>query len=127
MTRSWPAVAALALVLPCPVVAQDQLDTLRIDSLVAVAADRVQSAAIAAAREDVDAVLETQTDLFGHGGLFVDVLGELAAAACDRTRNWVNRAAGELFYLGHFLSLAWDCSSDGGMEQWPAGPEIILE
>ena len=126
-TRLWPTVAALALLLPSSAVAQDQLDTLRVDSLMAVAADRVQSAAIAAAREDADAVLEARTDLVGYGGLFGDVLGELAAADCDRARNWVNSVAEELFWLSHSLSLAWDRSSDGEMEQWPAGPEIILD
>ena len=127
MTRLWPTIATLALVLPCPVVAQDQLDTLRIDSLMAVASNRVQSAAIAAAREDADAVLEARTDLFGYGGLFGDILGELAAADCEGAREWVNSVAEELFWLSHSLSLAWDRSSDGEMDQWPAGPEVILD
>ncbi len=126
-TRLWPVVVALALVLPCPVVAQDQLDTLRIDSLMAVAADRVQSAAIAAAREDADAVLAARTDLFGYGGLFGEVLGEFAVADCDSARDWVNSAAEKLFWLSHSLSLAWDRSSDGEMDRWPAGPEVILD
>ena len=51
MSHFWSAVVALALALPAPAVAQDQLDTLRIDSLMAIAADRIQTAALAAAKE----------------------------------------------------------------------------
>ena len=120
-------VVALVLALPAPMVAQDQLDTLRIDSLMTVAADRVKSAAIAAAREDADAVIEARTDLFGYGGVFGDVLGELAATDCDRARYWVRSTAAALFWLSSRLTLAWERSGDGDMDQWPRGPEYILE
>ena len=123
----WLALASLVFMLPAPLMAQAELDTLRVDSLMAVATDRVQSAAIAAAREDADVVLEDRIDLFGYGGVFADVLGELAAADCDLARDWVHRSAEELFWLSQSLSLAWDRSSDGEMDRWPAGPEIILD
>ena len=119
-------IATLALAIPAPLAAQGQLDSLRIDSLMSVAADRIQSAAIAAAREDADAVLDVRTDLFGNGGVFGDVLGELAAADCELARHWVNVAADELFWLSSFLTLAWERSADGEMDRWPRGPEIIL-
>ncbi len=119
-------IATLALAIPAPLAAQGQLDTLRIDSLMSVAADRIQSAAIAAAREDADAVLDVRTDLFGNVGVFGDVLGELAAADCEQARHWVNVAADELFWLSSFLTLAWERSADGEMDRWPHGPEIIL-
>ena len=92
-----------------------------------VAADRVQSAAIAAAREDADVVLDARTDLFGYGGVFGDVLGELAAAGCEQARHWVNDTAEELFWLSNSLTLAWERSADGEMDQWPNGPEVILD
>ena len=92
-----------------------------------VAADRVQSAAIAAAREDADVVLDARTDLFGYGGVFGDVLGELAAADCEQARHWVNDLAEELFWLSNSLTLAVERSIDGEMDQWPNGPEVILD
>ena len=92
-----------------------------------VAADRVQSAAIAAAREDADVVLDARTDLFGYGGVFGDVLGELAAADCEQARDWVNDTAEELFWLSNSLTLAVERSADGEMDQWPNGPEVILD
>ena len=120
-------IATLALTIPAPVAAQGQLDTLRIDSLMSVAADRVQSAAIAAAREDADVVLDARTDLFGYGGVFGDVLGDLAAADCEQARHWVNNMAEELFWLSSSLTLAAERSADGEMDQWPNGPEVILD
>ena len=120
-------IATLALTIPAPVAAQGQLDTLRIDSLMSVAADRVQSAAIAAAREDADVVLDARTDLFGYGGVFGDVLGDLAAADCEQARHWVNDMAEELFWLSSSLTLAVERSADGEMDQWPNGPEVILD
>ncbi len=121
------AIATLALAAPAPLAAQGQLDTLRIDSLMSVAADRVRSAAIAAAREDAYAVLDARTDLFGYGGVFGEVLGELAAAGCDRARRWVTDTAELLFWLSSSLTLAAERSEDGEMDQWPHGPEVILE
>ncbi|MCY3703945.1 MAG: hypothetical protein OXH08_00345 [Gammaproteobacteria bacterium] len=49
--------------LSAPMLAQAQLDTLRVDSLMAAAADPVQSDAIAAAREEAEVVLEDRTEL----------------------------------------------------------------
>ena len=120
-------VATLALAIPAPLVAQGQLDTLRVDSLMSVAADRVRSVAIAAAREDAEVVLDIRTELFGYGGVFGGVLAELAATDCERVRYWVNGMADELFWLGHSLSLAWERSADGEMDQWSNGPEWILD
>ena len=116
------ATLALALaVLPIGAEAQE-LDILRVDSLMAVATDRVQSAAIAAAREDADPILEGWIELFGYGGLFaVGVLGELAAAGCDTP----DLRAG-LFWLSNTLSLAFARSAAGAMDGWPQGPEVIL-
>ena len=127
MSRFWPVVVALALALPAPAVAQDQLDTLRIDSLIAVAADRIQSAALAAAREDADAVNEANNGLFGYGGVFVDILSELAGADCYRAPSWVGSTGQHLFIVAERLTLAWDRSSDGDMDRWPRGPEYILD
>lgn len=127
MTRLWPAVAALALLLPGPGVAQDQLDTLRIDSLMAVAADRMQSAALGAAREDADALIEERNGLFGYGGVFADILGEFAEADCSRTSSWVQSTAQHLFIITERLTLALERSTDGEMDRWPAGPELILD
>ncbi len=121
------AIATLVLAAPAPLAAQGQLDTLRIDSLMSVAADRVRSAAIAAAREDADVVLDARTDLFGYGGVFGEVLGELAAAGCEQARRWVTDTAEELFWLSSSLTLAAERSADGEMEQWPIGPEVILD
>ena len=121
------AIATLALAIPAPLAAQGQLDTLRIDSLMSVAADRVRSAAIAAAREDADAVLFARIDLFGYGGVFGEVLGELAAAHCDQARPWVTDTAEELFWLSTSLTLATERSDAGEMDQWPNGPEVILD
>ena len=121
------AIATLALAVPAPLAAQGQLDTLRIDSLMSVAADRVRSAAIAAAREDADAVMDARHDLFGYGGVFGEVLGELAVAGCEQARRWVTETAEELFWLTSFLSLAQERSADGRMDQWPTGPEVILD
>ena len=117
------AMLALALAaLPIGAEAQE-LDVLRVDSLMAVATDRVQSAAIAAAREDADAIREGWIELFGYGGLFAErVLGELAAAGCDTP--WLR---GDLFWLSDALSVAWERSGAGGMDQWPEGPEVILD
>ena len=135
-TRRWSrspflhwrlTIATLALAIPAPLVAQGQLDTLRVDSLMAVAADRVRSAAIAAARENAEVVRDIRTELFGYGGLFGDVLGELAATDCEWARHWVKAAAEELFWLGHSLSLAWERSVDGEMDLWSNGPEFILD
>ena len=127
MTRVGPAVAALALLLPGPVVAQDQLDTMRIDSLMAVAADRMQSAALGAAREDADALIEAGNGLFGYGGVFADILGELAEADCSRAPTWVRSAGQYLFIVTERLTLALERSTDGEMDRWPAGPELILD
>jgi len=102
--------------------AQAELDTLRVDSLMAVATDRVQSAAIAAAREDADAIHDDWINLFGYGGVFAEILGELSAAGCD-----IDWLASDLFWLADALSLAGERSSDGEMDQWPRGPEFILE
>ena len=100
-----------------------ELDILRVDSLMAVATDRVQSAAIAAAREDADAIRECWIELFGYGGLFaVGILGELAGAGCDTPE----LRAG-LFWLSYALSLAEERSRAGEMDQWPRGPEVILD
>ena len=121
------AIATLALAVPAPLAAQGQLDTLRIDSLMSVAADRVRSAAIAAAREDAGAVMDARHDLFGYGGVFGEVLGELAAADCNQARHWVTDTAELLFWLGNSLTLAQERSADGEMDQWPHGPEVILE
>ena len=120
MKKLATLVLALAA-LPITAEAQ-QLDTLRIDSLMAVATDRVQSAAIAAAREDADAIRDDWINLFGYGGLFADVLGELSAAGCD-----IGWLAGDLFWLADALSLAGERSGDGEMDRWPGGAEFILE
>ncbi len=92
-----------------------------------VAADRVRSAAIAAAREDAAVVLDARIDLFGYGGVFGEVLGEMAAAGCEQARRWVTNTAEELFWLSSSLTLAGERSADGEMEQWPLGPEVILD
>ena len=89
----WPALAALALTLPAPALAQDQSDTLRIDSLMTIVADRMQSGALAAAREDADTLIEANNGLFGYGGVFVDILGELAEADCSQAPSWVQSTA----------------------------------
>ena len=123
----WPALAALALALPAPALAQDQLDSLRIDSLMTIVADRMQSGALAAAREDVDALIEARDGLFGYGGVFVDILGELAEADCSRAPSWVQSTAQHLFIVTERLTLALDRSTDGEMDRWPAGPELILD
>ena len=121
------ATVGLALaVLPIGAEAQ-VLDTPRIDSLMAVAADRMQSAAIAAAREDADAVVEAKNGLFGYGGVFADILGELAEADCSRAPSWVHTAGQHLLIVTERLALAWDRSVDGEMDRWPAGPELILD
>ena len=118
----WLALASLVFMVPAPLMAQAELDTLRVDSLMAVATDRVQSAAIAAAREDADAIHDDWINLFGYGGVFAEVLGELSAAGCD-----IGWLASDLFWLADALSLAGERSSDGEMDQWPQGPEFILE
>lgn len=123
----WPALAALALTLPSPALAQDQLDTLRIDSVMTIVADRMQSGALAAAREDADALIEARDGLFGYGGVFVDILGELAEADCSRAPSWVQSTAQHLFIVTERLTLALDRSTDGEMDRWPAGPELILD
>ena len=117
------ATLALALgALPIGAEAQE-LDIPRVDSLMAVAIDRIQSAAIAAAREDADAIGTGWVRLFGYGGLFgVGVLGELAAAGCDTPE----LRAG-LFWLSNTLSLAEERSRAGAMDGWPQGPEVILD
>ena len=121
MRKLATLVLALA-VLPIGAEAQE-LDTLRVDSLMAVAVDRVQSAAIAAACEDADPIREGWIDLFGYGGLFTEkVLGELAAAGCDTP--WLR---GDLFWLSNALSLASERSAAGAMDGWPQGPEVILD
>ena len=128
LVRHWLfKVAAVAIGISTPMVAQGQLDTLRVDSLMTVAADRVRSAAIAAAREDAEEVLDIRTELFGFGGVFGEILGGLAAAECERTRYWVNGMAEALFWLGHSVTLAWERSADGEMDQWSNGPEWILD
>ena len=121
------AIATLALAISAPLAAQGQLDTLRIDSLMSIAADRVRSAAIAAAREDAAVVLDARIDLFGFGGVFGEVLGELAAAGFEQARRWVTETAEQLFWLSSSLTLAAERSADGKMDQWPIGPEVILE
>ena len=120
-------ITTLALAIPAPLAAQGQLDTLRIDSLMSVAADWVRSAAIAAAREDAAVVLDARTDLFGYGGVFGEVLGALAGTGCVRARRWVTDTAEELFWLSNSLTLATERSADGEMDQWPHGPEVILD
>ena len=127
MTRLWPAVAAMALLLPRPVVAQERLDTLCIDSLMAVAADRMQSAALEAARQDADALIEAKNGLFGYGGVFADILGELAKADCSRAPFWVQNTAQHLLIITERLTLALERSIDGEMDRWPLGPELILD
>lgn len=112
----------LAVLLPIGAEGQD-LDIVRVDSLMAVATDQVQSAAIAAAREDADAIGERWIELFGYGGLFAEgILGELAAAGCDTP--WLRAA---LFWLSNTLSLAEERSEASEMDQWPNGPEVILD
>ncbi len=123
----WPGLAALALALPTPALAQDQLDTLQIDSLMTIVADRMQSGALAAAREDADAVIEANNDLFGYGGVFADILAGLAASHCSWAPSWVRRTGEYHFVAAERLTLAWDRSSDGEMDRWPAGPELILD
>ncbi|MYC52729.1 MAG: hypothetical protein F4X47_10475 [Gammaproteobacteria bacterium] len=117
------ATLALALgALPIGARAQE-LDTLRVDSLMAVATDQLQSAAIAAAREDADAIRGGWIELFGYGGLFAEaILGELAAAGCDSPD-----LRAELFWLSDALSLAFERSATGAMDGWPQGPEVILD
>ena len=127
MSHFWLVAAGLALAVPAPTVAQGLLDIRRIDSLMAVAADRIQSAALAAARDDADAVQEARNDLSGYGGVFADILSELADVDCDLARSWVESTAQELFTLTVRLALAWDRSSDGEMDRWPRGPELILD
>ena len=127
MSHFWSAVVALALALPAPAVAQDQLDTLRIDSLMAIAADRIQTTALAAAKEDAEAVIEANHDLFGYGGVFVDILSELTDVDCHLARSWVGNTAQRIFIVTERLTLAWDRSSDGEMDRWPQGPELILD
>ena len=113
---------ALAALLPIEAEAQE-LDIPRVDSLMAVATDQVQSAAIAAAREDAVVIREGWIELFGYGGLFAEgILGELAAAGCDAP--WLRA---DLFWLSNTLSLAQERSGAGGMDQWPHGPEVILD
>ena len=121
--------AGLALAVPAPTVAQGLLDIRRIDSLMAVAADRIQSAALAAAREDAGPVQQALIDLFGYGGVFVDVLSELAKADCSyRASSWVQSMTQPLFALDQLVSLAWDRSDDGTItELWPQGPEHVLD
>ena len=123
--RTMKKLATLALalaVLPIGAEAQE-LDILRVDSLMAVATDRVQSAAIAAARADSDAIGDGWVELFGYGGLFAEeVLGALATAGCDTP----DLRAG-LFWLSNTLSLAEERSRAGEMDQWPQGPEFILD
>ena len=120
-------IATLALTIPASLAAQGRLDTLRIDSLMSVAADRVRGAAVAAAREDAYVIGDARIDLFGYGGVFGEVLGELAAAGCEQARRWVTDTAEELFWLSSSLSLAAERSADGEMDQWPNGPEVILD
>ena len=120
MRKLATLVVALAA-LPVGAEAQE-LDILRVDSLMAVATDQLQSAAIAAAREDADAIGTGWVRLFGYGGLFaVGVLGELAAAGCDTPD-----LRAELFWLSNTLSLAEERSRAGEMDRWPQGPEVIL-
>ena len=117
------ATLALALAVLAIGAEAQELDILRVDSLMAVATDRVQSAAIAAAREDAVAIGEGWIELFGYGGLFAEeILGELAAAACDTP--WLRA---DLFWLSNTLSLAQERSGAGEMDQWPLGPEVILD
>lgn len=123
----WPGLAALAFALPTPALAQDQLDTLQIDSLMTIVADRMQSGALAAAREDADAVIEANNHLFGYGGVFADILAGLAASHCSWAPSWVRRTGEYHFVAAERLTLAWDRSSDGEMDRWPAGPELILD
>ena len=123
----WLASAALALALPTRALAQDQLDTLQIDSLMTMVADRMQSGALAAAREDADAVIEANNDLFGYGGVFPDILAGLAASHCSRAPSWVRRTGEYHFIAAVRMTLAWDRSMDGEMDRWPAGPELILD
>ena len=120
--KKLATLAVVLAVMPIGAEAQE-LDTLRVDSLMAVATDQLQSAAIAAAREDADAIGTGWVRLFGYGGLFaVGVLGELAAAGCDTP----DLRAG-LFWLSNTLSLAEERSRAGEMDQWPQGPEVILD
>ena len=65
----------------------------------------MQSAAIAAAREDADAVVEAKHDLFGYGGVFADILGELAEADCSRAPSWVHTAGQHLLIVYRALGL----------------------
>jgi len=123
----WLALVPLVFLLPAPLMAQAQLDTLRVDSLMAVAADRGQRAAIAAAREDADALTEAKNGLFGYGGVFTDILGVLAEAGCPRAPFWIQSVAQHLFIVTERLTLAWDRSIDGEMDRWPAGAELILD
>ena len=125
--RLWTTAVVFPLMLPAPLVAQVQLDTLRIDSLMAVAADRMQTAALAVAREDADAVREAANGLFLYGGVFVDILRELAEADCPRAPSWVERTGQQFFVATERLVLAWDRSTDGEVDRWPAGPELILD
>ena len=92
-----------------------------------IVADRMQSGALAAAREDADAVIEANNDLFGYGGVFADILAGLAASHCSWAPSWVRRTGEYHFVAAERLTLAWDRSSDGEMDRWPAGPELILD
>ncbi len=71
--------------------------------------------------------MDARHDLFGYGGVFAEVLGELAVAGCEQARRWVTETAEQLFWLGNSLTLAQERSADGRMDQWPHGPEVILE
>ena len=71
--------------------------------------------------------MKHNNDLFSFGGVFADILAGLAASHCSRAPSWVRRTGEYLFIAAERLTLAWDRSIDGEMDQWPAGPELILD
>ncbi len=75
---------------------QNQLDTLRIDSLMAVVADLMQSTALAVARGDEEAISEPLFEL--EYSVSPQILGELANGACESASafTWVASTAREL-------------------------------
>ena len=117
-------VAALSLAIPAPLIAQDSLDTLRVDSLVAVVADQMQRASLAAARGDADAMSDARFEL--RYSVFPEILGELANVDCDRSSNWVTFAARELFGALHRMSHSEGLLATDNLNR-QRGPESILE